>query len=733
VSCRRRIAALARLAPLVLTVFFAPLEALALGVALTHLAALPARAASADEAAGKPLAANDEAAKQAATAESAPTSGPTTAEPAPAERPAAEEAASLPQGTPPDSGKVERVQVEAPYDRLPTHDPTSFSTVLLRQDLENRMLDLDEALRETAGVQVRAFGGLGQFATVSIRGSTAEQVEVYLDGVPLRPALGGGVNLADLPAFLLERVEVYRGFAPAAYGSGSLAGAVSIRTRGPGDGGADFRATYGSFDTWSAAGVGAGKAAGWDLLGGLQVSGSQGDFAYYGTDHPARRDNNDQQTLHILGRARRALGSEAGGPALEVSNTLLVRDQGVPGFQTQPTPDARYELWRDTVQIGAALSSPWGGWSLDPALYVTVEEQRYANPTRSPATDEENRLWTAGLRAPLVLRPGSALRWTVTPEVRREEARRSDFLLDPEERFTARRDTLFVSAGLEWEAAAGRIVLAPSLRWTGIDSRFSGLELGLPAESASWQDSLSGKIGVRWALTGRLALKANAGRFFREPSLTELYGTSGVVQGSAALAPESGEHADAGLSWQWSAPPRSIGRLRDARLEGSAFVTRADDLILFFPTAGGTVKPHNSGRARVHGLELTGAAGVAGGWAFDLAYTYQRAEDASGLFGLEGKLQPGRPVHELHAGARLRRGRWAALYRYSFIGDNYTDRANTARVPDRHLHTVGTSLAVGAGWELELEAENLADQRTGDLAGFPLPGRMITASARFRP
>ena len=48
------------------------------------------------------------------------------------------------------------------------------------------------------------------FATVSIRGSTAEQVVVYLDGVPLNRALGGGVNLADLPLAQIESIEIYR-------------------------------------------------------------------------------------------------------------------------------------------------------------------------------------------------------------------------------------------------------------------------------------------------------------------------------------------------------------------------------------------------------------------------------------------------------------------------------------------------------------------------------------------
>lgn len=633
---------------------------------------------------------------------------------------------------------VERVRVEAPESREPLLDATSFSTVLLRQDLDRRMLDLGEALRESAGVQVRAFGGLGEFATVSVRGSTSEQVEVYLDGVPQRPALGGGVNLADLPSLALERVEVYRGFTPAVFGPASLAGAVSIRTRAPGDAGSDLRLSYGSFDSARLGALAARRAGGWDLLGALEASRTDGDFGFFTADRPARRENNRSRALHLLGRARRGLGDLPGAPVFDLYNALLLRGQGVPGFASQPTPDATYDLFRDTLQAGASLASPWGDWTLDPAAYLTLERQRYENPTRSPSTDEEDRMLTAGVRAPLALRPGSRWRFTLTPEVRHERARRSDARLVPERRFEARREGIFLAGGAEWETAGGRLLVAPSLRWTALASSFDGLDAGVPQTSRSRRRYGSGKVGLRWTIAPALALKANAGRFFREPSLGELYGNSGLIQGSPDLGAERGRHADIGLSWSWApaGPPaaaRRRGWVREARLEGSAFLTRADDLILLFPTGGGTVRPQNSGRARVSGVEISGALAAAGGMRFDLAYTRQRAEDTSGLFGLEGKILPGRPVTEIHAGAHLERGRWAFLYRYSLIGGNYTDRANTREVPDRHLHTLGATFAPRPQWEISVEAENLADQRVGDLAGYPLPGRMITATLRFRP
>ena len=94
-------------------------------------------------------------------------------------------------------------------------DGSAFATVLTHEQFAGTGADLGEILERTVGVQVRNFGGLGDLSTISIRGSTAEQVEIFLDGIPLNRALGGGVDLSTLPLGNVERVEVYRGTAPA--------------------------------------------------------------------------------------------------------------------------------------------------------------------------------------------------------------------------------------------------------------------------------------------------------------------------------------------------------------------------------------------------------------------------------------------------------------------------------------------------------------------------------------
>ena len=74
-------------------------------------------------------------------------------------------------------------------------------------------------------MQIQHLGGRDDFSTASIRGATGGQVKVLLDGVSLTRASTSVVNLADLPMKSIERIEIYRGFAPVRYGS---SGAASV-------------------------------------------------------------------------------------------------------------------------------------------------------------------------------------------------------------------------------------------------------------------------------------------------------------------------------------------------------------------------------------------------------------------------------------------------------------------------------------------------------------------------
>lgn len=89
-----------------------------------------------------------------------------------------------------------------------------------------------EVLERVAGVEIDYNNGrnLNGEADVTIQGSRTEHVLVLLDGVRLNTASGGNVNMAMVPVGIIERLEIIKGPASAAWGS-SLGGVINILTK----------------------------------------------------------------------------------------------------------------------------------------------------------------------------------------------------------------------------------------------------------------------------------------------------------------------------------------------------------------------------------------------------------------------------------------------------------------------------------------------------------------------
>jgi len=73
--------------------------------------------------------------------------------------------------------------------------PAASTDVLFADDYTAEQKSLADLLAETEGVFVRRFGGAGDRAEVSIRGSAPSQVVVAIDGVRANSSLTGGLDL----------------------------------------------------------------------------------------------------------------------------------------------------------------------------------------------------------------------------------------------------------------------------------------------------------------------------------------------------------------------------------------------------------------------------------------------------------------------------------------------------------------------------------------------------------
>ncbi len=96
-----------------------------------------------------------------------------------------------------------------------------------------------DVLRQVPGLNALSSGSRAGVTNAFLRGGDPNYTLVLLDGIPLNDTTelqGGAVNLEELPAGLVDRVEVVRGPLTSFYGTNALAGVVQLFTPrgGPG-------------------------------------------------------------------------------------------------------------------------------------------------------------------------------------------------------------------------------------------------------------------------------------------------------------------------------------------------------------------------------------------------------------------------------------------------------------------------------------------------------------------
>lgn len=152
--------------------------------------------------------------------------------------------------------EIETIVVKAARTPIQLGSVGSATSVIDATELANRqVLALSDVLRSRPGLAVSRSGGLGAQTQIRLRGGEANQVAVYIDGIPVNdPAQGNEFNFAHLLNTDIGSVEVIRGPQSALWGSDALSGAINIESARPkpglnlslsGEAGSDDYRTFG--------------------------------------------------------------------------------------------------------------------------------------------------------------------------------------------------------------------------------------------------------------------------------------------------------------------------------------------------------------------------------------------------------------------------------------------------------------------------------------------------------
>ncbi len=658
----------------------------------------------------------------------------------------------------------EQVVVEGERARGP--DPRRTAAAVTVMDVAQRATPADDVaslLEMAPGATVERLGGLGDWSGVAVRGSSARQVIVALDGVPLNPDGGAVINLSELPLGAFQRVELYRGDAPPELGAAPVGGVVNLVT---GEDRAPTAATLsaGSFGTLR--GLGAGGARGelggapadaWAMVEGVRTAG---DFPYFddnGTtwnmldDSVHGRENNEKAQLTAHARAR--VGRE--GLRLTLLNALLLRDERLPGNADAPAEEASLSTWRNlgVAELGFGDAGLHGtarawGWGRE-ELY----DDR-AGEIGTGQTWSRQRTGSVGLLGSARLGGSGPFVTTAAGTLRRDTWSAEDLIQGAEEGPRRRLAGTATLGGIGW-FAADSLALEPRLLLTVLDNHdlLGAAEVASPTDAVdtTLHVHLDPRLGLIWRPTDTLALKLRLGTAFRPPDMSELFGDRGSTVGNPELVPERARGADLGLRVELPA-----GRWAQGGLELTGFLSRSRDLISYVQTGQQVMVPINLGQTRTDGLESAAELKLGNFLESYTALCWTRSENLSEDPIYAGKQLPRVPTWDLSQSTALStEGPHALRLSHTFsYTDGYTlDAANVQWAAPRALHSAALSVELWGPLSLSLDVQNLLDRQVEvvprnpqdpddparvvvaitDLNGYPLPGRSFLLSLRAVP
>jgi len=559
-----------------------------------------------------------------------------------------------------------------------------------------------ELLATSPGVAVTDTGGIGRFATVSIRGASADQVRVLLDGVPLNPAAGGGVDLSSIPPQWISRIEVVRGTEGVHHGTGALGGVVNVITVPPRAGTWSASTTAGSFGTFQADAQAGTGGPGWGLLGSVAGSRSDGNFTYVTEDllgrrTAATRENNGS----ALGGGLLKAYALTGGGRLDAAAELSAGHRELPGTPDTPTPKDWQDDARGTASARFRREAAGG-------VFVTA-----SGSTRLDRLDL--RLQDLG-NGTIVHQRGLAGTGSLGADWCGPHGAAEAAVEATGERLTADgmgdrvRSTYAAVIAGELTALGGRARIGP------------GVRLERSGDYEGW----SAKLGGAVPLGGPFSLRASAGRTYRVPSFTELYLQQGLILPNPALRPEVGVGGDGALVVDGALGTASVG----------GFATVYDDLIVYQAASYRRLQPMNVDRSLVRGVEAEVATAPlrrAAGLTVQAAYTYTDSQVLLGKEGVLGQDLPRMPRHRLYARVSVGGPAADAHGETQWISGQWLGFGHAAPIPEAFTVGAGASVRLwrAAGLRLHVDVRNLLDDRTlQDSYGNPLPGRTILVTLR---
>ncbi len=585
-----------------------------------------------------------------------------------------------------------------------------------------------DVLVKQPGVHIRRYGGIESDASVSIRGSSHDQVLVVLDDIPLETASGDGVGLGQIPVTALTKIEIYKTFTPSDFGGAAVGGVINLKSKKI-EKGFHHRHGFGfgSFTTLNALSEISHGGDTHDFLFGMDYRRAGGNFSFLddnGTpvntadDTTTTRQNNEQQIIHPYFKWLHRLDDRTD---LSFTTHVFRTDAGVPGlgsFQSTTTDLSTTEILTGLKLTRRDYFNGTTTFTNNTTFRFIKSQFSDPNAEIGLGTAQDNDNTTTVFTDRFTAKTEFSKRFSMKNglEYLHEYFLPKDYLATPSVGSTSLRHQFNIFS--EPHVKIGKRVEAffqiKSLNaFYNINDNDPSLAAPATFASSRTENQFSATAALHYEPAECLKLKASGGRVVRLPKFVEMFGDQGFVLGNPQLVSEKSYKFDLGATHT----KKFEGVVKKISSELNYFESHLSDLIQFEQTSG-FARASNIGDATIRGVEAAAVLDVTDFVTLSANYTFQHAtDDASGNYLV------GRPKHEVNLEVLGHVKNLELGVSTNFIDDQYLDGLNTQRVDNRLVVNANAAYTLKAKYRFSVAANNLSDSRVVDAIGFPLPGR----------
>ncbi|MDD5015282.1 MAG: TonB-dependent receptor [Atribacterota bacterium] len=556
--------------------------------------------------------------------------------------------------------------------------------------------NLADILSTIAGLEINDYGDAAGIKSISIRGSSTEQVLIMLDGRPMNDPQTGQIDLGQIPASIIEKIEIYRGPASAIYGANALGGVINIITKkGEGESIGEVKANFGTYQTR-------------DYELSYQRSNEDLNYFLFGKylTTEGSRENSQMDEINLLGKIDIQLDQQTN---MDFTLQYNSYQREVPGSLTYLTPQAT----QDDQYFN--FNSSWQRKTEDKDISVVI----YNNYHKLTYDDPEEWGYT-GTSIHKTNRTGLSLNCTDY-----------DFSLngegsDGQHIFTWGTEVIMDRVNSneigEHETLNGA-VFAQEV-WQPEDLDDLKLTLGTRYDyNQIYGGQLNPRIGISYRVADEINFHASIGRAYRAPTFDDLYWPStSYVSGNPDLVPET--------AWAYEAGLRYMNEAGDCKGEFNLFRKNVNNLINWASGDDGIWIPSNIDSARVDGLEVILEKDLGDHLRANLGYTYLNAVNLN----TDDQLKP---HHKYNFGFGYYDTTGDHQDELSVRLEGYAVTERPGDLPNYCLIdlNIGKELTLGGKDDhkikLEFSLKNILDQQPEIVNGYPINGRTYSVGLSF--